>query len=225
MSDALLHLYCHDVRVPLTSIGAYAELMCLHSLPEDQRQRFAQGIIEQSRRLARMVDDLESLSCSSDPLEAMDEFDPASTLRKAADEFRVALAMRGMGVRVEAPDEAPKMHGSAELLCSLLAWIGEIAVRAPVAGEEISLSLERDASWISAVVRMDSRGVSEEVCRTLSEFRVDQAPPDLVRGIAAPLRISIDNFVKSGGTVDVALHGPEMAWKLSLPARVSSRAA
>ena len=199
--------------------------MCGSSIPEDQRQRFAQGISEQARRLARMLDDLESLSPAAEDYEAMDEFDPAATLRRAADEIRLALALRGMSVRVQAPAEGGKAHGSTELLFSLMAWIGEIAVRAPVAGDEVVLVLEQHALGSRAVVRMGNRGIGEGECRRLVDFDAASSPPDLVRGIAAPLRISIDNFVQGGGRVEVSLEGGEMLWKLTLPDVTARRAA
>jgi PAS domain S-box-containing protein len=53
----------HELRTPLTAVKAYAEtLLEYHSLSEEQRESFLRIILEQSDRLATLVDDLLDLS-------------------------------------------------------------------------------------------------------------------------------------------------------------------
>ena len=53
----------HELRTPLTAVKAYAETLIEHkSLSEEQRESFAKIILEQSDRLATLVDDLLDVS-------------------------------------------------------------------------------------------------------------------------------------------------------------------
>src|SRR5207237_1071035 len=98
---------CHDFRVPLTSVAAYAELLRSADLGAAQREEFAAAVEIQARRLARMVDDLESMA-SDEGLAAGEELEvPGMDLGE-----RIAVALeaveplaraRGVGIVLEPP--------------------------------------------------------------------------------------------------------------------------
>jgi two-component system sensor histidine kinase KdpD len=62
LKTALLRAVSHDLRTPLTAIRTAAEPLAGAKVDDDERREFAEGIIEDSDRLSRMIEDLLDLS-------------------------------------------------------------------------------------------------------------------------------------------------------------------
>jgi two-component system sensor histidine kinase KdpD len=62
VKTALLRAVSHDLRSPLTAISAAGEAVGSDALREDERREMAAVIVEEARRLSRLVDNLLDLS-------------------------------------------------------------------------------------------------------------------------------------------------------------------
>jgi two-component system, OmpR family, sensor histidine kinase KdpD len=62
IKTALLRTVSHDLRTPLTAIRAAAEMLSSPTITEDDRQELRAAIVEDSERLASLVDNLLDLS-------------------------------------------------------------------------------------------------------------------------------------------------------------------
>jgi two-component system sensor histidine kinase KdpD len=62
LKTALLRAVSHDLRTPLTAIRTAAEPLAGGRVDDEERREFAEGIIEDSDRLSRMIEDLLDLS-------------------------------------------------------------------------------------------------------------------------------------------------------------------
>jgi two-component system sensor histidine kinase KdpD len=62
VKTALLRAVSHDLRSPLTAISAAGEAVGSDALREDERKEMAAVIVEEARRLSRLVDNLLDLS-------------------------------------------------------------------------------------------------------------------------------------------------------------------
>jgi two-component system, OmpR family, sensor histidine kinase KdpD len=62
VKTALLRAVSHDLRSPLTAISAAGEALGSDALREDERKEMAAVIVEEARRLSRLVDNLLDLS-------------------------------------------------------------------------------------------------------------------------------------------------------------------
>ncbi|WP_406737063.1 ATP-binding protein [Thioclava sp. GXIMD4215] len=60
--DAFLGQISHELRTPMTSIRAFSEILMEPDLPDEMRQSYAKIILEEARRLTRLLDDLLDLS-------------------------------------------------------------------------------------------------------------------------------------------------------------------
>jgi Na+/proline symporter/nitrogen-specific signal transduction histidine kinase len=60
--DAFLSQISHELRTPMTSIRAFSEILMSPELGEEERGRYAGIILDESRRLTRLLDDLLDLS-------------------------------------------------------------------------------------------------------------------------------------------------------------------
>jgi two-component system sensor histidine kinase KdpD len=62
IKTALLRAVSHDLRTPLTAIRAAAEMLSSPTITEDDRRELREAIVEDSERLASLVDNLLDLS-------------------------------------------------------------------------------------------------------------------------------------------------------------------
>ncbi len=60
--DAFLSQVSHELRTPMTSIRAFSEILRMEGLSDGERERYAGIILDESRRLTRLLDDLLDLS-------------------------------------------------------------------------------------------------------------------------------------------------------------------
>ena len=60
--DGFLGQISHELRTPMTSIRAFSEILMESDLPEPMREKYAEIIHEEARRLTRLLDDLLDLS-------------------------------------------------------------------------------------------------------------------------------------------------------------------
>ncbi|UWQ19502.1 sodium:solute symporter [Jannaschia sp. M317] len=60
--DAFLSQVSHELRTPMTSIRAFSEILRSGDLPAEESARYAGIILDESRRLTRLLDDLLDLS-------------------------------------------------------------------------------------------------------------------------------------------------------------------
>jgi two-component system phosphate regulon sensor histidine kinase PhoR len=101
----------HELRTPLTALYGYAETLQKGVEDPDTQQRFL-GIIErQSRRLARLIDDLVSLSDLERGLTPLkfEPLAPARILDEAAELMREQALRAGIELVVKSSPDLPKV--------------------------------------------------------------------------------------------------------------------
>lgn len=62
MRDIFVSVASHELRTPLTSILGYADLLLRRNPPEDTRRRWVQSILDNTKRVADMADELLNVS-------------------------------------------------------------------------------------------------------------------------------------------------------------------
>jgi two-component system sensor histidine kinase BaeS len=122
----------HDLRTPLTSIKGYAEALTdgtLGEVPED-RQRAAQVIAGEARRLERLVNDLLTLARLDAHQFSLSPtaIDAADTVTVCVDGFRPAAADLGVSLDVQGPGTVPAV-ADPERLGQIVANLVENALK------------------------------------------------------------------------------------------------
>jgi histidine kinase len=126
----------HEMRTPLTVTRGYAEAMLDGVLPADES--VLQKVVDQTRRLERLAEDLSSLSQAEEgrlPVRLVPA-DLVQTVQEAVDAVGERGPGRGVRLRVEAPSSVPLEHDPdrvAQVVTNLLSN----AVRASAAGGEV----------------------------------------------------------------------------------------
>jgi two-component system phosphate regulon sensor histidine kinase PhoR len=214
----------HELKTPLSAIRAYAETLRDGAL-EDRpaAQRFVARILEQSRRLQALLDDLLTLS----RLESLEErprrepVDLLPILRRAVEVVEDAARGRGIEVRIEEPPGAaapvPPVLADREGLERLTTNLLENAVKYNREGGRVAIRLSRTASGEApgerghAVLEVADTGIGipEEALPRIFErfYRVDKgrARPEGGGAGGTGLGLAIVKHVtqSAGGQVEV----------------------
>ncbi len=178
----------HELRTPLTTLLGFIETLqgpARHD--EAARDKFLQIMGEQSRRMARLVDDLLSLSRIelSEHLKPQSTVNLAPVVRRIVDALEPLAREAGVAVEVHAPDMA-EIHGEADELARLVENLVENAIKYSADGgrePRVIVSIESTPNGTQLCVRDNGPGIAAEHLPRLTErfYRVD-APKSRARG-------------------------------------------
>lgn len=174
----------HELRTPLASLSGFIDT--LQGPARDDtvaRERFLAIMKEQATRMARLIDDLLSLSrielkAHIQPTQAVDL---AAIVRQVADGLQPLARERGVDVVIDAAADALPVRGDRDELIRLFENLIENALKYGASGGrvEIVLRLEtgEDGGDATVAVRDYGPGIAPEHLPRLTErfYRVDTA--------------------------------------------------
>lgn len=151
----------HEMKSPLSAIRGAGELLA-EPMPEGDRRRFADSVVEQSRRLQAMVDRLLRLAQLEQQRELTSvELVPLSVLFGAMSQrFETLAAQRGVGLRFES-DEGVEVTGDRFLLEQALAALIENALDFSAPGQEVRVCHATDERRVNIEVSDSGPGIPD----------------------------------------------------------------
>ncbi len=162
----------HELRTPLASLAGFVETLRTHARDDpDARDRFLGIMAQQAARMARLIDDLLSLS----RIELNEHIPPdgvvdlAQTARDVADASRPITTERRVTVEVTAPDSA-LVAGDRDQLVQVVQNLVDNAVKYSPAGAAVRISIAHAATVEEA------RAPSRPAAVGLSLLSPDGAP-------------------------------------------------
>ena len=222
----------HELATPLTSIRATAETMLDPHVPlsDDERTRYVRGVLDESRRLDRLIRDLFELARleAGATLLEVERLDWAALARNTLERFTPRYAASGLSLSLaEAPAEAWVRADGARLeqvLDNLLVN----ALRYVPPGGHVALSLSRPAAhrerWRLTVCD-DGPGLpTEELPRVFERFyrsTASRATHDASHNGGSGLGLAIVREIveRHGGEVRARIATPHgLAIEVELPA-------
>ena len=218
VKTAILRAVSHDLRTPLMAIltSASALVQPDFSLDEEERRELLETVLEESRRLDRLVANLLDLS----RLQA-GAAEPQAEL-VAIDDL-VVEALEGMGVEgdridVLLPREPPTVRVDGQQVQRALANLLENALKYSPAAERVQLRVAATSAEVLLRVIDRGPGVSTgEAPRIFSPFQRG-AGAGTVRGAGLGLAIAQGFAEANGGRVWVESHeGQGATFVLALP--------
>jgi PAS domain S-box-containing protein len=176
VKSALISTVSHELRTPLTLIHGFAELLALREMPQQRRRSAAEEILEASRRLARLIDDLLSVSRMESGRLVLDPrpLDLAGLVERTLSPFR-AMATRH-ALRAKLPANLPVIWGDPDKVEQILTNLVGNAIKYSPAGGEVLVTVERDGDGVRVSVRDQGIGMSpREMTQLFQKFyRVDR---------------------------------------------------
>jgi two-component system phosphate regulon sensor histidine kinase PhoR len=214
----------HELRTPLAALSGFIET--LQGPARDDagaRERFLAIMGAQARRMARLIDDL--LSLSRIELKAhvrpAHPVDLAPIVRQVADGLQTLARDRGVEVKIALPPEPLLVRGDRDELIRVFENLIENALKYGAAGKRVEITLARNTgdSEVAVSVRDHGPGIAPEHLPRLTErfYRVDVTESRAQGGTGLGLalvkhivhrhrgRLTIDSAPGKGATFTVRL--------------------
>jgi signal transduction histidine kinase len=235
MKSEFLSNISHELRTPLTPIKGYAEILGRKNVPADKAQQFAQGILESTGRLERIVELLVDFSA----MEAgrlsprTTPVDVAELLTKVAEQAKSKTSRHRL--QVDAKARLPKVLGDERLLRRSLDEILDNAIKFSPDGGTIRLEARAASSGNGAGRRNVEISVTDEgigiptddLHKIFSDFhQLDGSETRTYGGLGLGLAF-VQRIVEAhAGTIDVQSEPDEgTRFTLTIPAATRAKAA
>jgi Na+/proline symporter/nitrogen-specific signal transduction histidine kinase len=204
LKDDFMSSVTHELRTPLTSIRALAELMRDDpAMDEARRSQFIAIIVSETERLSRLVSQvLDMAKIESGHAEWHNaEVDMGVLVQQAVATTAELFRERRTQVTVSLPDAPLVLLADPDRLTQvLLNLLSNAAKFVPVPGGRVDVSLRRDDTGVTLVVRDNGPGVSpEQQALIFEKFRQGGDAANRPQGTGLGLPISRQIVEHFGG--------------------------
>lgn len=154
----------HELRTPLTAVKGYAEALADGVVPADEVAHTGATVLDESRRLERLVSDLLDLARfgAQDLRLDLSEVDLAALVRDAGTVWSDRAERVGVEYRVEAPDSSILLRTDPTRLRQIIDNLSENALRVTPSGAPIVLALRREPGTVIVEVRDGGPGLTPD---------------------------------------------------------------
>jgi two-component system phosphate regulon sensor histidine kinase PhoR len=196
----------HEFRTPLTAIQGFAETLLAGAMNDPQhRERFLEIIVEHSRRLARLTEDLLMLSkMDADRLELeIRRVSVAQLIESCIETSRHRASEKEIAISVKPFNGLPDVAGDRRRLAEVLQNLLDNATQYTLARGQIAVSAEaRDAEVIFTVADTGIGIPTADQPRIFERFyRVDAARSRELGGTGLGLSIAKHIVEVHGGRI------------------------
>ena len=214
VKTALISTVSHELRTPLTLIHGFAELLVLRDMPVERQRASAEEILEASRRLARLIDDLLSVSRMESGRLVLDPrpLDLASVVERILSPFR-AMAARHT-IRAEVAGGLPVVWGDPDKVDQILTNLVGNAIKYSPGGGEVVVSVAplpearearlpeaREARLLGArEARLLGAGEADLVQVSVRDQGIGMSPGEMGQLFEKFYRVDRDEVRRAGGT-------------------------
>lgn len=200
----------HELRTPLTSIKAYIETLQLHIDDPGftERNNFLGIVSKETERLIRIVHeilDVSSIEFGQRPLQRS-----TFSIEEVVDEVTYALQpklnTKNMQIRVELPDNLPKVNADRDLMMQVFINLITNAVKYSTDGTTITVRAREEAVNLAVSIEDEGIGIPEAQVEKIFEkyFRVKSEQSRHYDGVGLGLAIVKNIIGQHGGEIKVS---------------------
>jgi PAS domain S-box-containing protein len=172
MKDMFLSIAAHELRTPLTSVRGFSEILLTRDISPERYKRFMLFISQQTRQLAKIIDDLLDISRmrSGYGIELnIKPVDMAEVIGRAVLPFLDNLS--GHRIRVETPDPLPTINGDPMRLEQVILNLVSNAIKYSPSGSEVIIRSRVVDDGLEVSVQDQGIGISgEDQARVYDRF-------------------------------------------------------
>jgi len=200
----------HELRTPLASLTGFIETLLGRARDDPAAtEKFLNVMLDQARRMRRLIDDLLSLSRAEMRAHSRptDRVDLVGVLRHIGDAMQPLAAEHSVALSIEAPAEAMTIAGDRDELVQLVQNLTENAVRYGASGGRVDLRLNPRSDGRAALIEVQDYGpgiAPEHVPRLTERFyRVDVGASREMKGTGLGLAIVKHILTRHGGRLEI----------------------
>ncbi len=195
----------HELKTPLTSISGYAETLLADTPDADTTRRFLATILDNARRMQRLVDDLLDLARieSGRWQPELEAVEVAAAARETWNELTDGGAAQAVEFGVDIDAGAAMVMADADALHQVLTNLIDNSLRYSAAGGRIACRSRPEAGGVAISVTDNGPGIGHEHLDRIFErfYRVDPSRSREEGGTGLGLAIVKHLVEAHGGTV------------------------
>lgn len=227
MKEDFISSVSHDLKTPVTTIKAYADIMLSESeLSGENAREFLSIIGEQTDRLARLIDRILEISrinkmdfnLSREPVNL------CSLVERVSSELRIIAYKKGVEFEVETDRNVPVISSDESPLCSVVTNLINNAVKFTKPGGKVKITLGKDED--NAVIEVSDTGIGiakKDLIRIFDRFYRSENSRDFAQGSGLGLAIVKETVDLLGGRIDVkSTPGKGTSFTVYLPLKPGS---
>lgn len=162
MKNEFVSYVSHELKTPLASINAYAEMLLDDEAKDDAtRRQFCQIIQTQAQRLTRMIEDILNISRIESGLIKINKapHSLAMLIRDAAAMIASTAQEKNITVHTQAAILYDQVLIDRDMMLQVLINLLSNAIKYTPAGGSVSVSLEVDSAQQKVIVKVSDTGV------------------------------------------------------------------
>lgn len=206
--DEMVAVVSHELRTPLAAVVGFAELILGRTMGEDQRQHYLGVMVEEGRRLTRLINDfldLERLESGRQSLE-LRPVDLGAIVAHALNAMSVGAPHH---VTLDIAAGPTLVSGNEEALQQVMSNLLSNAVKYSPGGGEIRVALQSNAERAEISVHDQGLGLPADAGDKLFDkfYRVDNTDRRAIKGTGLGLAICKRIVQEHGGEIRALSQG------------------
>ena len=196
-----------ELKTPITSIMGYADTLLEGGYDEETQQKFLNVIASESRRMARLVTDLLTLSRydSNKKKTQKEAFDLGELVKKCQEKLAIEIKKKNHTVNCFVTADVPLVYADKDDIERVVLNIMTNSIKYTQDGGEIKIYV--GFVYNDAYIKIFDNGIGipeDDLSRIFERFyRVDKARTREMGGTGLGLSIAKEILDKNGGSIDI----------------------
>jgi signal transduction histidine kinase len=173
MRAEFVSIATHELKTPLATIRAASETMVRGRLAGDRLAEYARLLLQESKRLTRLVDNLLAYARVIDvrDLYQFEPLSPAELIEDAVGNFERQLSEAHFDVSTDVPHDLPLVRGDRTTLRLALENLIDNAMRYSETTKSLRLTARHTGSWLTIEVTDRGPGIAaDDIQRVKARF-------------------------------------------------------
>ena len=196
----------HELKTPITSIMGYADTLLEGGYDQETQTKFINVIATESRRMARLVTDLLTLSRYDNNKQGKKEtFDLGELVKMCQEKLAIEIKKKGHHVDCFVTADVPPVYANKDDIERVVLNIMTNSIKYTPDGGNIKIYV--GFVYNDAYIKVIDNGIGipeEDLSRIFERFyRVDKARTRAAGGTGLGLSIAKEILDKNGGSIDI----------------------
>lgn len=207
MQKELVADVSHELKTPITSIMGYADTLLEGGYDQETQEKFLNVIASESRRMARLVTDLLTLSRydSNKKKTQKESFDLGELVKRCQEKLAIEIKKKGHKVNCFVTADVPLVYADKDDIERVVLNILTNSIKYTQDNGEIKIYV--GFVYNDAYIKVFDNGIGipeEDLSRIFERFyRVDKARTREMGGTGLGLSIAKEILDKNGGSIDI----------------------
>ena len=207
MQKELVADVSHELKTPITSIMGYADTLLEGGYDEETQTKFLNVIASESRRMARLVTDLLTLSRydSNKKKTQKEAFDLGELVKRCQEKLAIEIKKKGHKVNCFVTADVPLVYADKDDIERVVLNILTNSIKYTPDNGEIKIYV--GFVYNDAYIKVFDNGIGipeDDLSRIFERFyRVDKARTREMGGTGLGLYIAKEILDKNGGSIDI----------------------